>query len=110
MEGDIFSGFSLLYPDILSTDAIGTDEDMGMCTDFCEVECLCDGSISCPDDCDSESLIEIPIARRAIGNTLAIELHLTRDAEFSVLISCGEDDTTSLVGISFLCLHDEVIF
>lgn len=61
MDDDIVMCFCLLYPDILSTDAIRTDEYVDFLAYLSEIECLGDGSIPCAHDSDREALVEVAI-------------------------------------------------
>jgi hypothetical protein len=110
VEGDIRSFICLVDPDILCTRSITTDEDMHMCAEICEIECLSDGSIASSDDSHGESLIEVPITGRTVGYPLSVVFHFTRHSELFILISGGEDDTFRLIDVSFLSLYLEVIF
>jgi hypothetical protein len=110
VESDIGSFFCLHDPDILSTRSVPTDEYVYMEAEICEIEGFCDGSIATSDNCDSETLIEAPITGRTVGYSLSMVVHLARDTEFFVLISCGKDDPFCFIGISFLSRDDELIF
>ena len=110
MEGDIFSSFCLLDPDILSADTVRADKDMDVLTDFGEVEGFGDRSIPSSDDGYGEIFVEIPITGGTIRYSLSVELHFARCAKFFVFIASGENDSLCAIGISFLSFYFEVIF
>ena len=110
VEGDIGTFTSLVDPDILSTGSFTTYQDMDMGTDIGKIEGFGDSSIAGTDDGHSESLIEVAITGRTVGYPLSIEVHLARDTEFFVLISCGEDNTPRHIDMSFLSRDLESLF